>query len=110
MARANDTPRDDEGSTVGDELPIDLATIEAALAEMDAPAERPRETLAAADLPPPEPLQRTLERLPALAEDVVLVQHNDRAPQHLYPKLDDRGYEYATKVRDDSVLTAIWRA
>lgn len=35
----------------------------------------------------------------------VLVQYNDRVPQFLYPKLDDRGYEYET---DDAVVTAIW--
>jgi hypothetical protein len=40
----------------------------------------------------------------------VLVQVNDRAPRHLYPKLDDRGYEYATvETGDGPVVTTIWQ-
>jgi uncharacterized protein (DUF2249 family) len=79
------------------------------LEETAAPIDRPRETLDARDLPPPQPLQNTLELLPDLDEDVVLVQYNDRAPQHLYPQLDDRGYEYET-VEGDPVVTVIWRS
>ena len=90
----------------GDDLDTETAAV---LAELDAPSDRRRETLAAADLPPPEPLKRTLERLATLDDDVVLLQSNDRRPQYLYPKLDDRGYEYATKETNDGVLTAIWR-
>ena len=44
-----------------------------------------------------------------LPDSTVLVQVNDRAPQHLYPKLDDRGYDYATVEADDAVVTGIWR-
>jgi hypothetical protein len=40
---------------------------------------------------------------------VVLVQRNDRAPQHLYPQLDDRGYTYETIEGDEQVVTVIWR-
>lgn len=72
------------------------------------PLDRPRETLDARELPPPQPLQDTLERLATLDEATVLVQLNDRAPQHLYPKLSDRGYEYETVEADGDVLTAIW--
>lgn len=78
------------------------------LEETGAPTDRPRETLDARDLPPPQPLQNTLELLPDLDEDVVLVQYNDRAPQHLYPQLEDRGYEYET-IDGDPVVTVIWR-
>lgn len=78
------------------------------LSETGAPPDRPRETLEAADLPPPQPLQNTLERLAELDDSVVLVQFNDRRPQHLYPKLDDRGYEYETLETDDEVVTVIW--
>ncbi|WP_135822818.1 DUF2249 domain-containing protein [Halostella litorea] len=81
---------------------------EAALSGTDAPTDRPRETLDARELPPPQPLQRTLELLPELDDGTVLVQFNDRAPQHLYPKLADRGYEYET-VGEDPVVTAIWK-
>jgi len=59
------------------------------------------------DLGPPKPLKNTLERLVELDDDSVLVQINDRAPQHLYPKLDDRGYEYETVAVDDAVVTVI---
>ncbi|WP_435349318.1 DUF2249 domain-containing protein [Haloarchaeobius sp. HRN-SO-5] len=74
----------------------------------DAPSDRPCELLDARDLPPPEPLRRTLERVPDLGA-TVLVQVNDRAPQHLYPRLDDRGVEYDTTETDAGVVTAVWR-
>ena len=70
----------------------------------------------------PQPLTRTLERLAELDDETVLVQLNDRAPQHLYPKLADRGYQYDTQelpapLEDalepasggDPVVTAIWK-
>jgi TusA-related sulfurtransferase len=79
------------------------------LAATDAPAGRPFETLDARELPPPQPLQNTLERLVDLDDETILVQINDRAPQHLYPKLDNRGYEYETIETDDGVVTVIWR-
>ena len=81
-----------------------------ALSETAAPADRPTETLDARELPPPQPLVNTLERLAELDDSVVLVQRNDRVPQHLFPKLDDRGYEYETVELETEVLTAIWRA
>jgi len=79
------------------------------LAPTDVPDARPRETLDARELPPPQPLQNTLERLPELHEETVLVQLNDRAPQHLFPKLSERGYRYETVEGDGCVVTAIWR-
>ena len=48
------------------------------------------------DLGPPMPLKRTLELLADLPSADVLIQYNDRTPQFLYPKLEDRGYRYAT--------------
>ena len=77
------------------------------LSKTDAPSDRPRETLDARELPPPEPLQHTLERLEALDDGTVLVQLNDRRPMHLYPILDERGYRHQT-VEDDAVVTVIW--
>jgi len=69
----------------------------AALERTDAPADRPVETLDdVRDLGPPEPLRQTLELLADLPDETVLVQRNDRAPQFLYPKLDDRGYAHET--------------
>lgn len=79
------------------------------LAEAGVPQDRDREYLDARDLPPPKPLSETLERLAALPDDTVLVQSNDRVPQHLFPKLEDRGYVWeSTEAADDAVLTAIW--
>ncbi|MFB6269168.1 MAG: DUF2249 domain-containing protein [Halobacterium sp.] len=79
------------------------------LADTAAPLDRDRELLDVRDLGPPAPLKQTLETLPELPDSTVLVQVNDRAPQHLYPKLDDRGYEYATVETEDAVVTGIWR-
>ncbi|SEO26755.1 Uncharacterized conserved protein [Halorientalis persicus] len=79
-----------------------------AVDETGAPASAPRERLDARDLGPPEPLKQTLERLTELGDETVLVQLNDRAPQHLYPKLDDRGYAYGTVELDEAVVTVVW--
>ena len=78
------------------------------LERTDAPTERPVETLDVAELGPPEPLRRTLELLADLPDETVLVQRNDRAPQFLFPKLEDRGYAHDTVETDDGVVTAIW--
>lgn len=75
-----------------------------------APQDAPIEELDVRDLPPPEPMTETLERLTALAEDAVLLQRNDRAPEFLYPKLADRGFDYETVETAESVYTAIWHA
>lgn len=75
----------------------------------DVPADRPVEHLEVRSLGPPEPLKRTLETLADLPEETVLVQHNDRAPQFLYPKLKDRGYAYETIERENEVVTLVWR-
>lgn len=72
------------------------------------PEGREHETLDARDLPPPRPLKDTLERLADLDDDVALVQLNDRRPQHLYPRLDERGYRHETLEDDDTVVTVIW--
>jgi uncharacterized protein (DUF2249 family) len=79
------------------------------LAESAAPSDRPRETIDARELPPPQPLRNTLEQLAELGDSVVLVQLNDRRPQHLYPRLDDRDYQHETFEDGDSVVTVIWR-
>lgn len=88
-----------------------MVAVEDYLTDTAAPADRPREILDASELPPPQPLQNTLERLVELDDETVLVQLNDRAPQHLYPKLTDRGYEYDTveTKTELGVITTIWR-
>ena len=80
-----------------------------AIERTDAPDDRPHEVMDARRLPPPQPLQGTIERLGELDDEVVLLQRNDRAPQHLYPLLSDRGYAYETVELDEEVVTAIWR-
>lgn len=75
----------------------------------DVPSHRRRETLDVRDLPPPEPLTKTLERLADLDGDAVLVQVNDRAPQYLFPKLEDRGFRHETVESDGATVTAVWR-
>lgn len=76
----------------------------------DAPADAPRDRIDVRELGPPKPLSNTLERLAELDDETVLVQINDRAPQHLYPKLGDRGYDYDTVEVDDAVVTVVWPA
>lgn len=83
--------------------------VEPYLVEADAPTARAIDFLDARDLPPPEPLTKTLNRLATLDEETVFVQLNDRTPQFLFPKLDDRGFTYSTVETDEGVLTAIWR-
>ncbi|GGL42304.1 hypothetical protein GCM10009037_27300 [Halarchaeum grantii] len=88
---------------------VDATALDDAVSETDVPTDRPRERLDARELPPPEPLTETLERLADFDDERVLVQVNDRAPQHLYPKLDDRGWAYETVEADDAVVTVVWR-
>jgi len=76
--------------------------------ELDVPSGTPTEQIDVRELGPPGPLKETLETLTEIGDDVVLVQLNDRTPQHLYPKLDDRGYEYGTIEREGVTITAIW--
>ena len=83
--------------------------VDDALARSDAPGDRPGEVLDARRLPPPQPLQRTIERLGELDDDAVLLQRNDRAPQHLYPRLEERGFRYETVEADGEAVTVIWR-
>jgi len=86
-----------------------MSGIDPILSETDAPSTTVHEVLDVRELPPPEPLKQTLETLADL-DDGVVVQVNDRVPQHLFPRLDDRGFAYDTVERDDRVVTAIWRA
>jgi hypothetical protein len=79
------------------------------LTDIDVAGNRAVDFLDARDLPPPEPLQKTMERLVELDESTVFVQLNDRVPQFLFPKLDERGVAYETVETDDGVLTAIWQ-
>lgn len=79
------------------------------LTATDAPTDRPAEVIDVRELGPPEPLQRTLELLPELPDETILIQRNDRAPQFLYPKLEDRGYEYDTVETAEATVTVVWR-
>lgn len=85
-----------------------MPEIEPILERADVSEERPTEVLDVRNLGPPEPLSRTLERLAELPSETVLVQLNDRAPQFLYPKLEDRGYGYETFEAAESTVTVIY--
>ncbi|MFP8954071.1 DUF2249 domain-containing protein [Natrialbaceae archaeon A-arb3/5] len=74
------------------------------------PTDRPQETIDVRSLGPPKPLQNTLERLADVPDETVLIQRNDRVPQFLFPKLDDRGYRYETVELEAEVITVIWRS
>ncbi|MFB6132351.1 MAG: DUF2249 domain-containing protein [Halanaeroarchaeum sp.] len=75
----------------------------------DVPSSDEPETLDVRDLPPPKPLKRTLEELQSLPDGGVLVQINDRLPQHLFARLDDRGFAYRS-TDGEPVYTAIWES
>ena len=76
--------------------------------DSEAVPDRPgHKTLDVRELPPPKPLQETLESLVEL-DDAVFIQVNDREPQHLFPKLEDRGFEYES-AGENPVYTAIWK-
>ena len=81
-----------------------------ALQTTDAPENAPIRELDVRSLGPPKPLQNTLETLADLDDETVVVQFNDRAPEFLYPKLEDRGYAYDTVEDDDATVTTIWTA
>lgn len=90
-------------------IQVSMATAQEFISKTAAPTDRPIDSLDAGELPPPKPLRNTLERLADLDDETVFVQFNDRAPQHLYLKLDDRGYQYETLETDQQVVTVIWR-
>ena len=93
----------------GEEL--SMPTLEELVDRADAPSEYSRDVLDVRTLGPPEPLVETLECLANLPDETLLIQRNDRAPQFLYPKLEERGYAYETfesETRED-VVTVIWR-
>ncbi|WP_135663666.1 DUF2249 domain-containing protein [Halorhabdus rudnickae] len=79
------------------------------VAASDAPDGRSQVELDVRNLGPPKPLKQTLEATADLADDAVLLQYNDRKPQHLYPKLEDRGLAHDTVETDDATVTVIWR-
>ncbi|WP_251330906.1 DUF2249 domain-containing protein [Haloplanus pelagicus] len=85
-----------------------MSGVETLLTETDAPPTASPEVCDVRELPPPEPLKLTLETLAEMDSDGVFVQVNDRVPQHLFPRLDDRGFAYDTVERDDRVVTAVW--
>ncbi|MFC6823545.1 DUF2249 domain-containing protein [Halopelagius fulvigenes] len=86
-----------------------MATTEPSLDDLPIPPSRPIATLDARELPPPQPLRKTLELLAELDDGTAVVQLNDRAPQHLYPRISDRGYEYETTEFEGGVVTTVWK-
>ena len=86
-----------------------MANAASYLTQSAAPSDRPCETIDARELPPPQPLRNTLEQLAEQGDSVVLIQLNDRRPQHLYPRLEERGYRHETFEDDDVVVTVVWQ-
>ena len=94
-------------------VPGDPAAVERAVTERtDAPTGGKTVSLDVRNLGPPKPLRETLERVETLGDEDVLVQYNDRTPQFLFPRLEDRGFAYAEVETDatDAAVTAIWPA
>ncbi len=86
----------------------------AALAEapqgMDKGARHEEVCVDARGLEPPQPMQRILEALASLPDGATLRARTDRRPMLLYPKMDERGYQYETREADgDGYETRIWR-
>lgn len=86
-----------------------MDSVVAYLSQTDAPTDRPAETIDTRDLPPPQPLQQTLEQLADLDDSIVLVQLTEKRPQYLFPELDDRGYEYESLDLADGMAMVIWK-
>lgn len=98
----------DMGAEHSDEAAIGRAVAE----QTEAPTGGETVSLDVRELGPPKPLRETLERVETLPEDGVLIQYNDRTPQFLFPRLEERGFAYDAVETDrtDAVVTAIWRA
>ncbi len=76
--------------------------------EAHGPIEGPEEFLDNRGLVPPEPMQRTLQKLEEVEVGTVVVIHNDRVPIFLLGQLDDEGYPYETMAQaDDSAIVRI---
>ena len=89
--------------TAADALPADLRE------SLGVADDRPATGIDVRTLPPPEPLTDTVAALDDADDSTVLLQRNDRVPVHLFDRLDELGYEYASVERDDEALTAVWR-
>lgn len=85
-----------------------LVQYDGLLEDDDVPNEGEVSEVDVRDLAPPKPLQETLQTLESMDDDGVLVQVNDRVPQHLFPKLEERGYAHKA-TGNDPVYTAIWQ-
>jgi uncharacterized protein (DUF2249 family) len=61
-------------------------------------------------LEPPQPMLRILEQLSALPQGTTLCARTDRRPMHLYPLLEERGFNAETQeATDGGYLTHIRR-
>ena len=64
--------------------------------------------LDARGLEPPEPMIRILEALATLPPDAILQAHTDRRPIHLYPMIEQRGFQAdTTPASDHGFITQI---
>jgi uncharacterized protein (DUF2249 family) len=80
------------------------------------PAREPRsdadspQVVDARGLEPPQPMAKILEALPRIAAGGEIRALTDRRPMLLYPKLEERGFQYATEEMPDGWFkTRIWK-
>jgi uncharacterized protein (DUF2249 family) len=87
------------------EKPPTVSTSQAAPAAAEAPL-----VVDARGLEPPQPMARILEALPRIETGGQLLAMTDRRPMLLYPKLEDRGFKFATEETPDGWFeTRIWK-
>jgi uncharacterized protein (DUF2249 family) len=61
-------------------------------------------------LEPPQPMAKILESLSRIETEGQILARTDRRPMLLYPKLEDRGFKYATvEIADGWFETRIWK-
>jgi len=61
-------------------------------------------------LEPPQPMAKILEALPKIGAGERILALTDRRPMLLYPKLEERGFQYATEEAGDGWFeTWIWK-
>ncbi|MBK1673405.1 hypothetical protein CKO35_08795 [Ectothiorhodospira shaposhnikovii] len=72
---------------------------------------RPLHVLDVRDLPPPEPMEQVLERLPGLTPGEILCMRHRREPFPLYPILRDMGFQWQVRTPVHVPFEIlIWRA
>lgn len=89
--------------------PAELPPAPSSARELRSDADSPR-VVDARGLEPPQPMAKILEALPGIAAGGEIQALTDRRPMLLYPKLEERGFQYATEEMPDGWFrTRIWK-